>query len=56
VPESTNIATLAKRLWTAICARPLHWKKIEHFSLDGVDYEAFNTSGGAWHFMRKPGR
>ena len=22
------------------------WKRSEHFSLDGIDYEAFNTSGG----------
>lgn len=27
-------------------SRCCHWKAFEHFSLDGVRYEAFNTSGG----------
>jgi saccharopine dehydrogenase-like NADP-dependent oxidoreductase len=39
---------------TAIPAKPARWRAgqvdaladLEHFSLDGVEYEAFNTSGG----------
>ena len=31
-------------------------EELEEFSLDGVLYEAFNTSGGLGHALRDPGR
>ena len=36
----------ARRSATARCSETLALEEIEAFSLDGIDYEAFNTSGG----------